>query len=795
MEDNEDDFFSDDGFDDLPPGTLFQLEQDAYRATQAQKPTTREPSVEFIDSRPAVGDYVSRSAQPQHADSAVPPNPTLQPPARLHTGLTNDYNALDVGELDAEVLNDETTSTIPLEQDMSFSGLVDDPYNGPAHVEQYHHMQQAPAERMEVDGDLTHHSDMHMVRELSYEDAMVMQEGPVGGDGGISAEQTAWEDEHYKQLMEDLAAAKAMAETKAGEIAIIRSNQAKLIDNYDRQLSALRKAIAEEAARHKEEVEAARAEGKMLATENAFLRQDLAEESIRNNNLKMKGRAEEKAPPVTPKKTRVLPFRDGFDDDEIVAISPSKSARSKKIASVIPGKRKRRSSQDSLTQLQLSPQVERMMTEPGPGDFSDDVMVDMALEQPPQQSELPKVSSPLSMKYLLNHRTFPHEERDIEVMARMAFPSEPQRMLSTILLEETASLKVGNYIVEYAQVITALWSRALREKFWQPVPIFMSIFRYMLALDAPISDLIEHLVPVLQASGDVNGVPRFKHSPVSRQSWQIRQTPQSELQPLVDSTEALGLLYQMACRCLHVSRDLENFWRHIRYDFILMMLNSAQRAKDITLTLGLLSTSIRAQSFGSIQETEQDQIANENYIVDRVANLLSETLQVDEGQPPCTAFEVCEMRLEALSLLTSIAFNVMVPSSTHGSSVIASHPTALARLIRAMHDELDALYSSSPEQDQHAALVNGLMRLVHGVIQRHQGQIDLQSKLCRVPGGKQKFLVVFTRLAFSEGLVVEAGIEDETVEMAHEILDDAVNPQEAEALQEAFSSSSSKREE
>jgi hypothetical protein len=78
------------------------------------------------------------------------------------------------------------------------------------------------------------------------------------------------------------------------------------------------------------------------------------------------------------------------------------------------------------------------------------------------------------------------------------------------------------------------------------------------------------------------------------------------------------------------------------------------------------------------------------------------------------------------------------------------------------------------------------MRLIYSVIRRHPQEVDLQAKLYRVAGGKQKFLVVLTRLAFSEGLVLEAGIEDETVEMAHEILDDAVNPQEAEALLEAF---------
>lgn len=587
-------------------------------------------------------------------------------------------------------------------------------------------------------------------------------------------------------MTEELAAAKSLAETKAGEIAIIRANQAKLVENYDRQLAALRKAMAEETAKHKEEVEAARAEGKLLATENAFLKQDLAEETMRINNMKAKSRAEDKAPPETPKKTRVLPFRDGFDDDEIMAISPSKSTKSKRTPPTGPGKKRRKLDPGSPTPLPLSQPAE-LVAEP-PEDLLDDAMMDDAMaEEPVPQKEDRNAQF---MKSILNHKTYPNEECDIEVLSQLAFPSEPRRKLSTIVLEETAKLNSGNYVVEYAQVIASLWSRALKEKFFKPVPMFMEITHHLLALDAPscVPDMIDHLVPVLQESGEINGIPRFRNSPVSRQNLgQVRQTPLSQLEVLVDSTEALGLLYRMAYLCIHMERTMEKFWRYMRYDFVLMMLNCSQPIRDITLMLNLLSTSIRAESFGSVQETPQDQLANENYIVDRVANLLSETPQPDEGQPPYTAADICGMRLQAMYFLTSVAFNPVAPASEHGSSVIAQHPTVLARMIRAMHDELDALYTYPPERDLHASMVNGLMRLVYGVIRRHKN-VDLQSKLCRVAGGKQKFLVVLTRLAFSEGPILEGGIDDETVEMAHEILDDAVNPQEAEALLEAFPS-------
>ncbi|RAH44279.1 putative DNA repair protein Rad26 [Aspergillus brunneoviolaceus CBS 621.78] len=775
MEENDDDFFSDDGFDDLPPGTLYQLEQNAYRATQApatQQQQQQQPLPELtVSTRP----YVRSDHQTISGDNLKPSNATLQPPPRLHSGLTNDYDDWDIGELDAEVL-DNGVAIQPDDALQQASVFATPAHHNEPHPHVEHGNIRAEAEDeygylpdpMEIEGvgGSSQYAELHRTHaELS--------------------EKLAMENERYKQVLEELTAAKSIAETKTGEIAIIRANQAKVTQDYDRQMTALRKAMAEQAARHREEVEAARAEGKMLATENAFLKQDLAEEAMRINQLKAKPRTEEKAPPVTPKKTRVLPFRDGFDDDEILAISPTKSVKSKRTTPTVPGKRKRKLSQDSPTPLQLSPQAEPLPDEAAE-DLSDDAMVDVLPEQ-----SVPFVRSYDSsiVKRILNHRTVADGKPDIEVMAGLAFPSDPQQMLSTILLGETAKLDFGNYMVEYGRAIISLWGRALSEKYYLPIPMFMSIMGFLISIDMPSHDpdLIEHLIPILQESGDVNGVPRFKHSPVSRQNLgQVRKTPLSQLEPLVDSTEALSLLFQLACRRMHVEREMTTFWRCMRYDFVLMMLNCSQPLRDISLMLSLLSTSIREGSFGSIQNTEQDQIANENYIVDRVANLLSETPQLDEGQDPYLPYEICDMRREALSFLTSVAFNSQALQSTHGSLILASHPTVLARLIRAMHDEVHALYTLPPEKDLHASMINGLMRLVYGVMQRHREQVDLQAKLCRVAGGKQKFLVVLTRLAFSEGLVLEAGITDDTVEMAHEILDDAVNPQEAEALLEAF---------
>jgi hypothetical protein len=88
--DDDDDYGSDE-FDSLPAGTLYELEQNAFQATQASQ-------------------AVNNPLRTQPLNNAG----ALRPPPRLHTGLSNDYNRLEVGELEAEVYeNVEGQHVIP----------------------------------------------------------------------------------------------------------------------------------------------------------------------------------------------------------------------------------------------------------------------------------------------------------------------------------------------------------------------------------------------------------------------------------------------------------------------------------------------------------------------------------------------------------------------------------------------------------------------------------------------------------------------------------------------------------
>ncbi|KAJ5584171.1 uncharacterized protein N7459_003971 [Penicillium hispanicum] len=739
MENNDDDCFSDDfDFDSLPPGTLYELEQNAYQATQP--PTTQHYNAQ-LDPHAHV-DFHAQAATSLHQSES------LKASGRLHSRLTNEYDTLEVGELEAE---------------------VHDNVNGQSALPQDNHVMVAENE-WPADDEIG--------------DAMDVDSHAQGNGYELNARLDQLEQER-EQMRRELAEARMQVETKAGEIAIIRSKQTRTIHEYDRQLAALRKTMADEATKHKEEVQAAMSEGKMLATENIFLQHDLAEEAHQLRNFKSKQRTEEKQPPVTPRKSRVLPFRDGFDDDEIAVVSPSKSAsRSKRNTPTVPGKRKRQASQDSSARLRLSPAGELMMVDsptdvPGPASEPD--------HQPPVVSD----RDPKFMKQLLNHRMVPGQETDIEALSKAFFPSDPHRPISSFILDELVKQDLGSYTVEYMYTIGPLWQRALTERYYEPVPRFMALARFVLMMDdIALPELIAPLVGVLQSSVEVNAVPRFNYSPTRREkSRKNCNTPQSELEHRVDSTDALCLLYHIACEILHDKKALESFWLHIRHTFILVMLHGSQTLRDIVLILQLLSTSIRPDSFGPIMPSGQDQTDLQEWIINRLTFMLSEPATPDEGIEPYTSHDICAMRLEVLILLESLAFNPLSPSQDHGSAALAAHPNALARLFRSMHDELDALYSSPPEQDLRAALVNGLMRLIFGVMRRHGPSINMQEKLTCVPGCKHKHLVVLTRLAFCDGCVLEAGIEDETVDMAHELLEEWTNPQEAELLAEAFPSS------
>ncbi|KAL2020643.1 hypothetical protein VTK56DRAFT_8133 [Thermocarpiscus australiensis] len=80
-------------------------------------------------------------------------------------------------------------------------------------------------------------------------------------------------------------------------------------------------------------------------------------------------------------------------------------------------------------------------------------------------------------------------------------------------------------------------------------------------------------------------------------------------------------------------------------------------------------------------------------------------------------------------------------------------------------------------------------RLLHFIVTdpRTADAANVLAKLAASHGGSQRYLLTLARLNFAEeDLVLEAGIDAETVELAHELLERAVTPDEGEEIGEVF---------
>ena len=797
MDDNEDETnFSDDDLDALPDHALVELEQNAFQSTQqparhyAQSDRFAQASNRYDGPTQKV--LVQQRIQPGYQDFDG---------EHFDTGLFDDAGTAtpvqEVEELIQPRPPGEMTQRENWRRERFGQRENSDAFKQPQRAVRQQHARHV---------GLSYIGYMDQGRDVEMQDSTQIDEQVQTGAPVLSSDQEfAFRAQIADLLRErdnltnELRGANSTVMAQRGEIAIVRSNQNKEAKIHQRELAGFKKSYQEDAAKYKAEIEAANEESRRIISERQFLQRELEEEEAKTKALQRSLKEKPQVPQadgqtVTPKKTKVRPLGDGFDDGEIVAISPVKSGRGSKTGTpTAGGKRKRKVDNASpMAPLILLPSALKARNEPQPAAVP---------EKPPSviRKDLTAENNLRFVQRILNHPIPAGQERIIEKFTQFAFPSQTSRPFSAIVLEATAGLSGDNIPTDLLQVFISLWTRALKEKYYQPIPTLLDVVQFVIALDSSVVTLkaITALLPVLQGAAEINGMTHFHNSPAAHQNLnQSKQKAKLELNENVDGTACLDVLHSVACACLHDEEKIDRFWRLMSMDFVLLFLQSCQPICDMFIMLNLLSTSILPNTFGNVCGTEEDQATAEKYIIDRVTYLLWEIPRGDQAQQPLFRTKTLELRIEAMALLTTLALSSPHPHGDpnhHGSLLLANHPNALGRLFRCMYDELDALYAHGPNHEHHSLLVNEATRLAYRLSELHGNTIDMQQKLLAINGAVHKHRVVLTRLAFSDGVFLDAGITDETVMMAHDMLEDAVTPEEAEALLEVFPSYNGRR--
>ena len=308
---------------------------------------------------------------------------------------------------------------------------------------------------------------------------------------------------------------------------------------------------------------------------------------------------------------------------------------------------------------------------------------------------------------------------------------------------------------------------------YRAVSLLMDLVRYILVIAPPgtAPHLTDDLTVLVQRTADVNLIPRIRRKPPSKQTAAL------------ETKQCLEILHLMAYDCIWQKEDLERFLRCLRVDFIAMALKIDQPIEEIHIALGLLQTSVLETTFAMIRSAaDGDQENSEQGLIQIISSLFVESPRLQADAEPYEPIRIKELRSAALGLYETMC------ETSHGGEALAKCASVFVRLIRFMNEEIDSLYDYLPEHEASIELINRSMRLLYHITTTYSHLINIQERLATTPGGTHKYLIVLTRLNFSEGVFYEQGIEDDVVECAQHLLENWVTPEDGEALVEAFSS-------
>jgi hypothetical protein len=430
------------------------------------------------------------------------------------------------------------------------------------------------------------------------------------------------------------------------------------------------------------------------------------------------------------------------------------------------------------------------------------------------------------LQLVLDHGSLHKEPPTFDILSRYAFASDPNTSFASLIFQRLQ--RMGNplnpmqLLVDFSQLILDMWSRCHDEQLTRPIYDLVSLLSFTLQLHSMsvAPHIIHDLLPIAQASIHIIAQPRRK-SPLG----DLTNDPAlAMLQSHIETSRILSVLYITAAACASSSIKAQNgtdtriveFWKMMNIDTVVLLLGPKQPLGDIITTLDLLCTSSIPASIGPILEDKPPDLVA-RLIIEKVSINLTDTPRWAES-----AAQKCRIRLAALKTLTAFCRHQL------GAIQMAMHSNLIPRLVTVLSSTIDDLYDvqdldlgSEEHQDETSLVGSSLFPdavqsnldvssaeanaaqdvaellgiisqttlLLHALVTdpRTANLANINAKLSVSHGGSQRYLVALSRLTFAEEeLIFEAGISTATVDLAHELLELAVTPDEGDAIREAF---------
>ncbi|KAG0635354.1 hypothetical protein HOY80DRAFT_982139 [Tuber brumale] len=580
----------------------------------------------------------------------------------------------------------------------------------------------------------------------------------------LRAENTRLESELATLKAQQQVELVSLRQVKDGETSIVRSNLAKEKKEHTRMITSLTNQHQANTDKLNAQIAEKENEINRLKTTHAFLEKENAdyEKQIRSSKKVVisSGRVG-RSPATTPRKGKGMQHRDGFDDDEIImGGSPSMVAGRR---TPTKGVKRKRTAQDSPIIIPL-PLSQPRRTSTSFTEVQWQVVDEALLERMFLEDDRFDF-----LKALVAHRVNRSGERALEALTRFSFPSSSSVTISSLFLDKITLLETTAAKLEFSvgvcKVLLNLWARCLQESFFGPAMFLLDLLQFSVNWDqgGKCHWFCEEVVELIQRTVDINAIPTF-------------QKNFSKIEKDVDVTSCLELLESIALGMVGNEIHVRRFWHSVRSDFPLILLNPTQPIEHIRRMASILCTSVTSQSFGPRGSNEAAQRQNESNLLASITRVLSDTPGSATGEPKWDRVEAVELRKEIVQFLG------MVAGTNLGNEALAQHQVALPRLSKRIAEELEEVYEWKYGADRSSQFLNSAVRLLHAIV-----TTNAQEAMVKLSGSASyKHIASMTRIAFSDGVLQESGIEETVIDLAHEVLEVMVTPHEGENLWSLF---------